>query len=138
MKFTEECVMYREKHVLVKKNLYKWVCYNEKELKNSPWNGNPLNLQEKNVPGTVVIKQGHADDLLGYKKIHHYCLKNCSIENSASYCQLLRQYLPNLLSKSHIYICIYSNPFIVLFASLYILAWRMLLVAIQFEVILYL
>ena len=41
--------------------------------------------------GAMVNKEDHADSVLRHKRIHHSLKKSATL-NSASYCQLLRQY----------------------------------------------
>ena len=71
--YRKMCDMCTKKHVLVKKNIYKWAKYEFATIswswKNSPWSGNKLSGKEK-VAGTVVSK-GNADSDLGYKRTHH-------------------------------------------------------------------
>ena len=50
VKFTEECGMYTEKHILVKKNVYKRAKHEE----------------------LAVCKEGHADSILGHERTHYY------------------------------------------------------------------
>ena len=78
MKFTDECMMCIEKHVLVKKmftdevnmSLLLWAC-----------------------------KEGHAENLLEYERIYHFdFLEKGETVNSAPYCQLLGPYSPYLMN----------------------------------------
>ena len=66
MKFTEY-VMLIEKHVLIKKNVYKWAKHGfftiSMSQKDDQWSGNILTGKEK-VPGVAVSKEDHADSLL--------------------------------------------------------------------------
>ena len=78
VKFTEECVICTEKHVLVKikkiftnglnKALFKRLSQKGwKYIVEIHW----LSSIEK-VPGAVVSKEGHAGSLLGYDDTYHY------------------------------------------------------------------
>ena len=57
-KFTEECMLFIEKHVLVKKNVYKWVKHGfitmSPSQKDHPWSENTPTPVKKKVPGAMV------------------------------------------------------------------------------------
>ena len=39
--------------------------------KENPWSGNTNSSVKKEIPSTVVSKEGHPDSLLEHKRIHH-------------------------------------------------------------------
>ena len=90
VKFTKQCVICMEKHVLVKKKVYSWVKYGFATMrlsqKDSLSCGNTLTLHKEKVLGPVVSKEGHADSLL--KEL----ITIDFLEKQFSYCQLLSKF----------------------------------------------
>ena len=70
---TKECVTHKEKHTLIKRFFFKrakhWFVISSLSRKDSPWSENTCISRLEKVPGVVVSKYGHADNLLGYERV---------------------------------------------------------------------
>ena len=75
VKFTEECMMCSQKHVLRKKCLQissTWLGHYEPELKNQSIEWKHTDSDKENILVAVVSKDGQAGSLLRHERIHHY------------------------------------------------------------------
>ena len=74
VKCIEEYVMHMEKHVLVKKNVYKWVKYAFVTMswKNSPLRWTHRLSSKEKVLDAVVSEEGNVDSLQRNERINNY------------------------------------------------------------------
>ena len=103
VKFTEECLICIETHILVKKIFTNRLNLNltlQAWIKKTVHGGEThwISSKEK-VLDAVINKEGHTDNVLGYKRLItvDFFEKDTTV-NSVSYCQLLRQNFPYLLN----------------------------------------
>ena len=67
-KFTEECMICKEKNVLVLKNLYEWTKLSFATMSLSRKGWKPSFSGKEKITGATVSKEGHADNLLGHER----------------------------------------------------------------------
>ena len=65
-RFTKQCMMCTEKHILVKIVSRKWAEHI------TPCPSQKWSKDEEKIFGFPVSKDSHPDSLLGYKRTHHY------------------------------------------------------------------